>query len=410
MKQSAVYDIIIIGGGMVGASLACALANTKLRVAMVEEVDFFSANQPSFDERTVALAYGSKRVFETIGVWDRIDADAATPIKHIHISDRSRFGFARLHAEELGTEALGYVVRNRALGAALYQHLKRDESIESICPAALTAIEFNREHVVVTVNQADQMKTLTAKLVVAADGADSTVRQRAGIRMRRSEYSQSAVATTVQAEHPQDETAYERFTDTGPLALLPMGAGRYAVVWTTRSGQVENLLAWDNEKFLRELQWRFGERLGRFSSVSKRQAYPLYLTRVEEHVRPRLALIGNAAHTVHPVAGQGFNLGLRDVAALAEVLFEAKTEGRDLGEINVLQRYAVWRRRDNRVTAHLTDGLTRLFSTQLIPVAWARNAGLIVVDLLPPVKRGLMRITSGLAGRLPRLARGIPLS
>ena len=219
----------------------------------------------------------------------------------------------------------------------------------------------------------------------------------------------TAIVTNVTPGKAHGGTAFERFTDTGPLALLPMTDDRCAVVWSARRAEVETILGWTDTEFLARLQDRFGERLGVFQRIGKRRAYPLSLTRVHEHVRPRLVLIGNAAHSVHPVAGQGFNLGLRDVAALAEVLMDATRRGDDIGDLDVLRPYAAWRRRDNQVVAALTDGLTRIFSTSFPPLALARNLGLTAVDLLPPLKRRFMRITSGLAGRLPRLARGLPL-
>jgi len=208
---------------------------------------------------------------------------------------------------------------------------------------------------------------------------------------------------------PHHNTAYERFTDTGPLALLPLSGERCAVVWSVRGEETPTILGWNDEEFLQHLQGRFGDRLGNFTRVGKRAAYPLALTRVREHVRQRLALIGNAAHTVHPVAGQGFNLGLRDVAALSEILVDAVRAGADIGDALTLHRYADWRRRDNQAIAAFTNGLIRIFSNDVPPLALTRNAGLIAVDLMPGVKRGFIRMTSGLAGRQPRLARGLPL-
>ena len=404
------YDILIIGGGMVGASLACALGKSGLRIGIVEAVPIKTPSQPGDNgARTVALAYGSKRIFDGMGVWSEIQQRGAAPIKRIHISDRGRFGFTRLDARDAGIEALGYVVENRVLGTVLYEAMQGLKNVRLFCPAAMEAVAFKPDAAVVTVKCNGAVSTMTARLVVAADGADSAVRAAVGIKAQRVDYGQTAIVTTVVTEKPHGNTAYERFTETGPLALLPMDATRCAVVWSTRPQEVDSILSWDDAEFLRRLQERFGDRLGAFREAGKRQAYPLFLTRVKEHVRPRLALIGNAAHTVHPVAGQGFNLGLRDVAALSEVLVEAARAGRDVGDAQVLQRYADWRRRDNRVVAGFTGGLIRIFSNTFPPLAVARNLGLITVDLAPPVKRYLVRITSGLSGRLPKLARGLPL-
>ena len=403
------YDILIIGGGMVGASLACALGSHGLRIGVIEAVPLTASTQPSYDDRTVALAYGSRRIFEGMGVWGDIARLGATPIEKIHISDRGRFGFTHLSCTDAGLEALGYVVENRVLGAALLARLQSLSDVTWLCPATMESLVFEADSAVVRVRQGDAVSELRARLVAAADGADSVVRAAIGIGYTRTEYGQSAVVTTVTIGQPHNNTAYERFTETGPLAFLPMSENRMAVVWSVRTAEVDSLLGWSDPEFLARLQERFGDRLGPFTRLGKRRAYPLMLTRVGEHVRPRLALIGNAAHTVHPVAGQGFNLGLRDVAALSEVVMQARRDNRDIGDAAVLSRYADWRKRDNQVTSVFTNSLVRIFSNNFPPLALARNLGLIAVDLLPPLKRRLVRITSGLAGKLPRLARGLPL-
>ncbi|GAB4515321.1 MAG: 2-octaprenyl-6-methoxyphenyl hydroxylase [Sulfuricaulis sp.] len=402
------FDILIIGGGLVGASLACALRESSLRIGVIEAVPLAASTQSSYDDRTLALAYGSKKIFEGMGVWNDI-APEATPIERIHISDRGRFGVTRLAAVETGLPALGYVVPNRALGVVLLKALQASKNIEWLCPAEMQDIRFTPESASVTVRHNDANKTITTRLIIAADGAHSAVRAALGIEAERTAYCQSAVVTTVTASEPHGNTAYERFTDTGPLALLPLRKNECAVVWSAKEVEVPTILGWGDAEFLNQLQDRFGDRLGTFTRLGKRATYPLALTRVKEHVRERLALIGNAAHTVHPVAGQGFNLGLRDVAAIAEILTDAVRAGEDIGGLAVLQRYAGWRQRDNQITAGFTNGLIRIFSNNAFPLTFLRNAGLMAVDLLPGVKRGFVRVTSGLAGRLPRLARGLPL-
>jgi 2-octaprenyl-6-methoxyphenol hydroxylase len=402
------FDILIIGGGLVGASLACALRATPLRIGVIEAVPLAASTQPSYDDRTLALAWGSKKIFEGMGVWDEV-APEATPIERIHISDRGHFGVTRLSATEAGLPALGYVVANRALGVVLLKTMQASKNIEWLCPAEMQEIRLDPAAASVTARHNNASKTLTARLIIAADGAHSAVRTALGIEAERTEYCQSAVVTTVTASEPHGNTAYERFTDTGPLALLPLRKNECAVVWSAKEAKVPTILGWSDAEFLNHLQDRFGDRLGTFTRLGKRAAYPLALTRVKEHVRERLALIGNAAHTVHPVAGQGFNLGLRDVASIAEILTDAVHGGEDIGQLAALRRYAEWRQRDNQITAGFTNGLIRVFSNNAFPLTFLRNAGLLAVDLMPGVKRGFVRVTSGLSGRLPRLARGLPL-
>lgn len=408
MPEERDYDVVIVGGGMVGASLALALGATALRVAVLEAVPLRSRAQPSYDDRAIALACGTQRIFAAMGLWEDLRAEA-TPIEGIHISDRGRFGFTRLQARDEGVPALGYVAIGRAMGAVLGDRLQQLGNVSLQCPADVTNVVSGSEHAEVTVEHEGQTRRLRARLVIAADGATSKVREWFGIGARRWDYGQTAVITNVTPQLPHRHRAYERFTDSGPLALLPMSDHRCALVYTVQSARADAVMALDDEAFLRDLQQRFGDRLGTFQRVGQRRAYPLQLVRAREHVRPRLALIGNAAHTLHPVAGQGFNLGLRDVAVLAEVICDAATAGRDIGAIAVLEEYARWRRRDHLKMIAFTDGLARLFANPLLPVRALRDAGMLAMDLLPPFKRVLTRHTMGLAGRLPRLARGLPL-
>ena len=407
------YDLIIAGGGMVGASLAHALAGGGLRVAVVEPVPLTAAAQPSYDDRAIALAYGTRRILEGLGVWAAI-APHAEPIRRVHVSDRGHFGFTHLDARDEDAEALGYVVTARDLGAALLAPLA--ERADLLCPARVADFVVEADHVRVTLEPAgcdtsvgapSPARSITARLLVAADGGRSAIRERLGIAQRHHTYGHHAVVANVTPSLPHQGVAFERFTETGPLALLPMTQNRCGLVWTARDADVADVLALDDRVFLAALQERFGFRLGRFVAVGRRSHYPLELRLAETQVLDRVAIIGNAAHTVHPIAGQGFNLGIRDVAMLADVLVEAHRAGRDLGALAVLTEYEAARRRDQRTVALATDALARLFTNPLGPLRVARNLGMTVLDALPPAKHLLARVGMGLAGAQPRLARGL---
>ena len=402
------YDVIIIGGGMVGASLARSLASCGLEIAVVEAWPLQSGRQPSYDDRAIALAYGSRLILQGMGIWPGLAADAE-PIRRIHVSDRGHFGFTRLTAAEQGVEALGYVVTALRLGQALLQGLDGHERIAFCCPATLRSFDVSADRVSVRIDMGGEQRSLQGRLLVAADGNRSLVREGLGIEVREWDYGQTAVISNLTPEAVPAGTAFERFTGSGPLALLPLSGGRYGLVWTLAGDEVEGVMALDERHFLQRLQERFGNRLGRFEKAGKRASYPLKLLQAREHVRPRVALIGNAAHAVHPITGQGFNLGIRDVAVLAEVLSQASKAGEDIGSLGVLQGYADWRKRDQQAVVLLTDGLVRLFTNPLLPLRLGRNLGMLALDLLPGAKRQLTRQFMGLNGRLPRLARGLSL-
>ena len=403
------FDIVIIGGGLVGASLACALEPTNLRVAIVEAVAFKSDHQPRYDERVLAIATGSKRILSTINVWSEIDRTDATPIKTIHISDRGRFGATRLHHSRYGVEALGYTVPARALGNALIKKLEHLPLTTVMCPAKVTKLDIEHDRVVLTVSQDSEEAKLACKLVVFADGTSSDMRRSLDFQADNYKYGQSAIVSTVTPGFAHNNTAFERFTDTGPLAMLPTSGNRYAVVWTALDEQVDDLLHCADDDFLEQLQQRFGDRAGEFRKPGRRKTYPLSYINVDHPVRPRVVVAGNAAHTIHPVAGQGFNLGLRDVSTLAEVLHDAKSTGLDIGAIGVVDRYRQWRERDVNRVGWFTDGLIQTFSNNFLPLVLLRDSALVALDLMPLAQQFLVKRAMGLAGKLPRLARGLSL-
>ena len=409
MNKGHDYDVLIAGGGLVGASLACALGHQPIRIGMIDAFPFGSTAQSSYDDRSVALAYGARRIFEGVGLWPALAA-VATPIKKIHISDRGHFGVTRLDASTTGHEALGYVIENRQLGEVFSATIPTLANVDLICPAQLLGITITATDVQARIRQGETLRMVTARLIVGADGGQSIVRKFAGIGSTSWDYGQSAVIANITPAVPHHHIAYERFTSDGPLALLPMSGNRCSLVWTLRKEQVSAVLELDDKAFLSRLQHCFGYRLGRFSKAGRRHAYALTLVCAREHVRSRVALIGNAAHTLHPVAGQGFNLGLRDVAVLAEILARAVARGADPGDVSVLRKYQDWRHRDQLSVTAFTDGVARIFSTAFAPLVMARDFGLVAMDIVPPLKRGLLRRTMGLAGTLPRLSRGMALA
>lgn len=412
--SDAVYDVVIIGGGLAGASLVAALDGHGVRIAVIEAAAFDAKDSPGFDARTVALSFGSKMIFSALGVWDAILQKGVTPIERIHISDRKHSGIAHLDCREQGVDALGYVVDIRVLGQVLGQNMLACHDADYLCPASLQSVDFKTDLAEVHYTQDGKSRTVSARLVIAADGGQSIVRQQSGIKTWQSQYGQTAIIANVVMDKPHHHLAYERFTDTGPMALLPTThsdhpGSMYALVWTVEDTQCDAILSLGDDAFLARLQARFGLRAGQFIKVSPRHAYPLAVMLSREHVRPRLAVIGNAAHTMHPVAGQGFNLGLRDVASLAQIIVGAVNNQDDIGSISILQEYAKWRRKDHLQTMGFTDGLVRLFSSRLLPLVVVRNLGLLALDIMPQMKRGVTRHAMGYVGKLSRLARGLPL-
>jgi 2-octaprenyl-6-methoxyphenol hydroxylase len=399
------FDVAIVGGGMVGASFALALRSTRARVLLIESVPADSAGQPSFDERTTALGNGSRQIFETLGVWPAMQAESAA-IRSIHVSDAGRFGMARLEAREQGVDAFGYVVPNRVIGRALWQALRDAPHITLAVPAKLESAALRDDGVTLDLSIDGKRETVRAAVAVAADGAGSALRASAGIDADVEDYDQVAIVLNAATERPSQGEAFERFTPSGPLAVLPVAGGGYAVVWAVRPDRAAVLMALDDDAFADELLAAFGWRAGRWNKIGRRHTYPLLLSRAAETTSGRVVLIGNAAQALHPVAGQGFNLGLRDAATLAEMLAGAAAEP-DFNEL--LAKFAAWRAEDRRGVTRFTDGLVKLFGSELPGAGLMRNFGLLLFDLSPTAKRALSRVSWGFAGRMPRLARGLPL-
>lgn len=393
-------DIAIVGGGLVGASLALGLAGSGRSIALIEAAAA-PASAPSWDERCIALNHASHRIFEALGVWSEL-APLATPITSTHISERGRFGVARFSAAEAGLAALGYNLPVRALGEILMRRAAQQAEVQTWCPARVEALTPGDQGQRLTLEGG---RTLDARLVVAADGAGSAVRRLLGVDAQCRDYAQSAIVTAVRVTRPSDGCAYERFTAEGPIALLPKPGDACSLVWTTPAEQVAARLALDDAAFLALAQEAFGERLGRFTALGGRRAWPLTRVMSERLSAPRVVFIGNAAQSLHPVAAQGFNLGLRDVAVLAELLAATPGDSSDPGEPALLAHYAEQRARDRARVADFTDQLVRLFSNRIPGLRSLRHLGLLAMDLAPPLKQAVLWQNLGFGAQTPRMAR-----
>lgn len=441
------YDIIIIGAGLAGSAFAALFAHTDMRIALIEKTTEpnntqskqksskplptnTSAGQAAsveydtrYDIRTVALSFGSRLIFENAGLWSAL-AQKATAIKNIHISDRGHLGLTRLCAREQVVPALGYVIANKDLGQILHQKIQDSPNIKIISPAELVKFESNQSDVDVTIktlqNGRDTITELNASLLVAADGFASTARVLAGIKVKEYDYQQSAIVCNVVTEKPHLNHAYERFTASGPLAFLPFSYKEslladeqneeliklqkncFSVVWTMSSSQCKQAIQLSDQQVLAQLQDLFGWRQGKLLKLGSRQLYPLRLVKSDKNIAARFALLGNASHTLHPVAGQGFNLGLRDNAELAQLIIQTRLQGLDIGSNKLLNEYQHNRAKDQNEIIRITDGLARIFTSQFFLIRHLRNVGLNSMDLLPFIKSGLARRLMGINTRLPR--------
>lgn len=387
--------LAIVGGGLVGASLALALQQgAKARgwnIALIEPFEPGSEYQPSYDARSTALSYGTRLIYQRLGVWERI-AERAEPITQIHVSDRGRAGATRLGASDQQVPALGYVVENAWIGHCLWQALD-DEAVTRHCPAEVEQMQAVAGGYRLTLTTG---QVLDCDLAVLADGGRSALREQLGIAIKTTPYDQSALIANVTPGKPHGGQAFERFTDDGPMALLPLQDNRCALVWTRPEEDAARLAALPEAAFLDELQQAFGYRLGGFQQVGARHLYPLMLIEAEEQVRSGLVVLGNAAHSLHPIAGQGYNLSLRDTEALAAALLSGSAK---LGDIGVLQAYHRRQRTDQWLTVGFSDRLTRLFAGSALLSVAGRNLGLLGLDLLPPAKAWFARQAMGLGVR-----------
>ena len=397
------YDLVIAGGGMVGAALACALAGCGLRIAVVE------ARPPrrqwpedSIDQRVSAISVASERIFRGLGAWEAMVARGVSPFLEMRVWDAGGSGAIHFDSADLGVARLGHIIENRVIQTALLERLEAG-GVELICPAVIERFRRGTEGLRLYLEDGAELRTA---LLVGADGAASRVRELAGIGTRGWSYEQQAVVAWVRTRQSHEHTAWQRFLPEGPLAFLPLRDGRSSIVWSTTPARAEALLAMDETDFCAALGEAFEHRLGQVLEAGPRAAFPLRLQHARRYVGERLVLVGDAAHTIHPLAGQGVNLGLLDAAALAEVIRDRLQRGRDFAATAALRRYERWRKGDNLLTMAVMDGFQRLFGTDFPPLRLARNAGLTAVDRAQPLKNLFMRHAMGLHDDLPRLARG----
>jgi 2-octaprenyl-6-methoxyphenol hydroxylase len=397
-------DIAIVGGGMVGLTLAIGLARAGADVALVERASIADMAEAAFDGRGSAIAAGSQRILDGVGLWRALQPDAS-PILEIRVADGASPLFLHYDHKDIGNDPIGWIVENAVIRRTLAGALQ-GSGVRVIDRTTVERIAPEADHTGLILERG---RRLEARLVVAADGRNSPLRDLAGIEAVRWAYPQTGIVCAVRHEVPHNGIAHEHFLPAGPFAILPMIGNRSSIVWTERNDLVPAILDLDDDGFAAELRARFGTFLGNVEVAPGRWAYPLSVVHAKRYTAPRLALAGDAAHAIHPIAGQGFNIGLRDVAALAEVVVDALRLGLDPGASDVLDRYVRWRRPDNMAMIAVTDSLNRLFSNDIPPVRLARDAGLAAVNRAGPLKRLFMRHAMGLVGILPRLAKGEPL-
>jgi len=399
-------DIVIVGGGMVGLTIACALGGTRLRVAVVEQVlpDAFSSDQPH-DLRVSALSLASKTILQQVGAWEGILARRFCPFKRMRVWETA--GDTEFNSDEIDMPELGYIVENRVTQLALLEQLVKFDNIELIAPSTIKTIQYGSEKS--SVIYLDNGDKLSCRLLVAADGGHSRVRQIAGLGVTSWDYQQHALVIYVETDYPQQDITWQRFVASGPQAFLPL-SGQYAsIVWYHSPDDIRRLKTLSNELLMQELIMFFPDCLGKLKRVIGYASFPLKRQHAQQYVKPGVALAGDAAHMINPLAGQGVNIGLLDAAALAEVLINADLKGEDIADGQVLKRYEKMRRNENLTMMTVMDAFYRVFSNEILPVKVLRNLGLGLAERIAPAKKKVIRMAVGLDGNLPKLARGEPI-
>ena len=402
------YDVVIVGAGMVGASLACAIAPLGLKIAIIESVQLSNTEQSSYDDRGITLSPSSKRILDYIGVWQQVQQDVF-PIKAIHVSEQGCFGFAHLYASEAGYSELGHVVIARSLGQAIHKQMLSFENVQLLCPAELKHFQQTDDVMQIEIVNSGKNETFTAGLLVGADGNRSLVRRIAGINSQEYDFKQTAIVANVTTQQPNNATAYERFTSHGPIALLPIGNKRSVLVFTVNTDDTEHCLLMSDKQFIDKVEKEFGRRLGRIEQVGKRRSYPIVFSEAVEQYQDQLILLGNSAHTIHPNAAQGFNLGLRDVAGLAESIRAGIEKNHDVSDIYILEQYIKGRKADQKRVMQFTNGLAKTFYNKWPLLQSTRNLAMLIVDTVPELKSLFVETSMGITGLQPRIVRGLSL-
>ncbi|MDX2507178.1 MAG: UbiH/UbiF/VisC/COQ6 family ubiquinone biosynthesis hydroxylase [Gammaproteobacteria bacterium] len=407
-KEKQHYDIIIVGGGMVGATLACALGDSALKVAVIEAYQSdFAWPEGSHDIRVSAITHASQHIFENIGVWKSMQQDGVAAYSKMHVWDATGQGQIHFDSIEIGQADLGHIIENRIIQKAVQMRLADFDNIDLLMPVKLQSLQFNNSGAELITSEGLQ---LTTGLLVGADGANSWVRKQAEISLSSWSYQQNAVVCNVSTSESHQDACWQQFMPEGPLAFLPLADGQSSIVWSTSEEKAQALSTMDEQSFNQELQMAFGSSLGRIRLSSKRGTFPLRLRHANQYVKEHLALVGDAAHTVHPLAGQGVNLGLLDAVVLTEEILRAQEKKRDIGSLSTLRRYERRRKGDNIAMLAAMDAFKRLFSNDNTPLKLLRNSGLNFVDQLGPLKNQMIKRAMGLVGmglneKLPRLAR-----
>ncbi|MDC0835440.1 2-octaprenyl-6-methoxyphenyl hydroxylase [Leptolyngbya valderiana BDU 20041] len=394
-------DVAIVGGGVAGTTLACALKDSGLRVRLL---DAQTQDAAAARSQVYALTLLTGRILNGIGVWQDILPKITTFTK-IRLSDGDRSGDVQFVPSDVGLDRLGYVAEHTPLLSTLQTFLRGVENVRVTCPAEVLAVEYGDDCATVTYSLEGTQHQLRARLVVGADGARSRVRTAAGIQTRGWQYWQSCVTFKVKPEKSHENIAYERFRKNGPFAILPLTGDRCNVVWSAPHGKARELAEMDEDAFTEELQRHYGDAMGRVRVISPRRVFPVQLMQSDRYIKHRVALVGDAAHRCHPVGGQGLNMGIRDVAALAQVIRDACSQGNDIGSLSVLERYERWRRGENWTILGFTDLLDRTFSNDFLPIVTVRQLGLWVLRNVQPAKTLALQLMTGLLGRQPKLAR-----